>query len=154
MVVDSVTNTKKATVLATLGFKFREGGAIFIQYDDERPKSTGGTAHFLFESSIGNDVQKALRVYDVGTADADLETFIESWQGRSTEVDAFIKELVPAIRDALIVNGRKFLDNYTVMVKGLKEDIKKYVKTGGTPVFDKQGNVVAYEDFTIKGLKS
>ena len=154
MVVDSVTNTKKATVLATLGFKFREDGAIFITYDENNPVSSGGTAHFLFESSIANDVQKALRTYDAGTADADLETFIEGWQGESPEVDAFIKELVPAIRDALIVNGRKFLDNYNVIVKGLKNDIKKYVKVGGTPVFDKQGNVVAYEDVTVKGIKS
>src|SRR5258708_318184 len=110
MVVDSITNTKKATVLATLGFKFREGGAIFITYDENNPVSSGGTAHFLFESSIGNDVQKALHVYDAGTADEYLETFLEEAQGRSPEVDAFIADLVPVIRDALIVNGRKFLD--------------------------------------------
>ena len=120
MVVDAITNTKKATVLATLGFKLREGGAVFICYDAEHPKSSGGRAHFLFESSIANDVRKALRTYDAGTADADFETLIESWQGRSPEVDAFIKELAPAYRNALLVHGRKFLDNYQTWVKSLK----------------------------------
>lgn len=153
MVVDSVTNTKKAAVLATLGYKFREGGAIFITYDEENPVSSGGTAHFLFESSINNDVQKALRIYDEGTADADLEVLIESWQGKDPAVDRFIAELVPAIKANNIVRGRRFLDNYTVIVKGLKNDIKKYAKTGGTPVFDKDGNLVGQEDFTIRGIQ-
>jgi hypothetical protein len=150
--VDSVTNTKKATVLATLGLHLAKPG-IFIIYDFEHPKSTGGIAHFLFESNLANIVQQCLKVYDAGTADGDLENFINSYKGKSQVLDEFIAKLEPAIREALIVHGRKFLDNYQCIVKSLKTDIAAYVKTGGTPVFDQHGKFAGIQDFSLKGVR-
>ena|ERR1700752_1599590 len=150
--VDAVTNTKKATVLVTLGLPLAKPG-VFILYDAEHPKSTGGVAHFLFQSNLANAVRQCLRTYDEGRADADLESFLRAHKGQSPEVDAFIQELEPVIRDALIVHGRKFLDNYQVIVKSLKTEIAAYVKTGGTPVYDQQGQFAAIQDFSLKGVR-
>ncbi len=150
--VDAVTNTKKATVLITLGLQLAKPG-VFILYDAEHPKSTGGVAHFLFESNLANVVRQCLRTYDEGRADGDLENLLNSFKGKSPELDAFIAVLEPAIRDALIVHGRKFLDNYQVIVKSLKTEIAAYVKTGGTPVFDQQGKYAGIQDFSLKGVR-
>jgi hypothetical protein len=150
--VDAVTNTKKAAVLVTLGLPLAKPG-VFILYDKDYPKSSGGVAHFLFQSNLGNIVQQCLRVYEAGTADGDLENFINSYKGKSPEIDAFIAKLEPAIRDALIVHGRKFLDNYQVIVKSLKTEIAAYVKTGGTPVYDQQGRFAGIQDFALKGVR-
>lgn len=152
-IVDSVTNTKKATVLLTLGYQPREGGAVFIIYDKEAPKSTGGQAHFLFQSSIANDVQRALEVYDAGAADAELDHFLDAAELRSPELSEFVKELRPVIRHALIANGRKFLDNYQCVLRDLRNDIAKYVKIGGTPVFDKKGRYIGQQNFSIQRVK-
>ena len=150
--VDAVTNTKKATVLVTLGLPLAKPG-VFILYDSDHPKSTGGIAHFLFQSNLANVVRQCLRTYDEGRADADLESLLNSYRGKSPEIDAFIAKLEPAIRDALIVHGRKFLDNYQVIVKSLKTDIAAYVKTGGTPVFDQEGKFAGIQDFSVKGVR-
>ena len=150
--VDAVTSSKKATVLLTLGLPLAKPG-VFILYDKEHPGSSGGVAHFLFESNLANIVQKCLRVYDAGTADGDLENFINSYKGKSAELDEFIAKLEPGIRNALIVHGRKFLDNYQAVVKSLKEDIAAYVMTGGTPVFDQHGKFAGIQDFTLKGVR-
>lgn len=152
LLVDAVTNTKKATVLVTLGLQLAKPG-VFILYDSDHPKSSGGVAHFLFQTNLANVVRQCLRTYDEGRADGDLENFLNSHKGKSSELDAFIRELEPVIRDALIVNGRKFLDNYQAIVKSLKTDIAAYVKTGGTPVFDQEGKFAAIQDFTLKGVR-
>lgn len=152
ILIDAVTNTKKATVLITLGLRLAKPG-VFILYDQEHPRSSGGIAHFLFESNLANIVRKCLRTYDEGRADGDLEGFLNDSKGKSPEVDAFIRELEPRIRDALIVHGSKFLENYQVIVKGLKTEIAAYVKTGGTPVYDQEGQVAAIQDFSLKGIR-
>lgn len=152
ILVDAVTNTKKATVLITLGLRLAKPG-VFILYDKENPKSSGGVAHFLFESNLANVVRQCLRIYDEGRADGDLENFLNAAKGKSQELDRFIRELEPVIRDALIVHGRKFLDNYQVIVKSLKNDIAAYVKTGGTPIYDQQGKFAGIQDFSLKGLR-
>jgi hypothetical protein len=150
--VDAVTNVKKATVLMTLGLALSKPG-VFILYDKDHPMTSGGVAHFLFQSNLGNIVRQCLQVYDAGTADGDLENFINSAKGKSAELDAFIAKLEPAIRDALIVHGRKFLDNYQVIVHSLKTEIASYVKTGGTPIYDQQGHFAGIQDFSLKGVR-
>jgi hypothetical protein len=152
LLVDAVTNTKKATVLITLGLALAKPG-VFILYDKDNPKSTGGVAHFLFESNLANLVRQCLRTYDDGRADGDLENFLNAAKGRSPELGEFIRELEPVIRDALLVYGRRFLDNYQVIVKSLKTDIAAYVKTGGTPVYDQHGKFAGIQDFSLKGVK-
>jgi len=150
--VDAVTNTKKATVLITLGLPLAKPG-VFILYDADHPKSSGGIAHFLFQSNLANVVRQYLRTYDAGTADGDLENFVNSYKGKSAELDNFIAKLEPAIRDALIVHGRKFLDNYQVIVRSLKTEIAEYVKTGGTPIYDNQGQYAGIQEFSLKGVR-
>src|SRR5258708_4417194 len=98
--LDAVTNTKKATVLITLGLPLAKPG-VFILYDKENPKSSGGVAHFLFQSNLANIVRQCVRTYDEGRADADLESLINAYRGKSPEVDDFLEVLEPAIRDAL-----------------------------------------------------
>jgi len=150
--VDAVTNTKKATVLITLGLPLAKPG-VFILYDVDHPKSSGGIAHFLFQSNLANAVRQHLRTYDAGTADGDLENFINSYKGKSAELDDFIAKLEPAITDALIAHGRKFLDNYQVIVRSLKTEIAEYVKTGGTPIYDNQGQYAGIQEFSLKGVR-
>src|SRR5215469_9824414 len=150
--VDAVTNTKKATVLITLGLPLARPG-VFILYDADHPKSTGGVAHFLFQSNLANVVRQYLRIYDAATADGDLENFVNSYKGKSAELDEFIAKLEPAIRDALIAHGRKFLDNYQVIVRSLKTEIAEYVKTGGTPIYDNQGQYAGIQEFSLKGVR-
>lgn len=153
LLVDAVTNVKKATVLLTLGLPLAKPG-VFILYDAEHPKeSTGGLAHFLFQSNVANIVRQYLRTYDDGQADGHLEVFLDAHKGKSRELDDFIHELEPIIRDALLVHGRKFLDNYTVVVGSLKTEIAAYVKTGGTPVYDQHGRYAGIQDFKLKGIR-
>lgn len=150
--VDAVTNTKQATVLITLGLPLAKPG-VFILYDKDNPGSSGGVAHFLFESNVANAVRQYLRVYDEGQADGELDNFFASHRGKSPEIDDFIRQLEPVIRNALIVYGRRFLDNYQVVVKSLKTDIAAYVKTGGTPIYDQHGQFAGIQDFTLKGVR-
>lgn len=150
--VEAVTNTKAATVLCTLGLPLARPG-VWIIYDKEHPKSSGGTAHFLFESSFNNKVQDYLRTYNAGIADIELDRFLDHSKGKSKEQDHFIAQLERLFAEALIVYGRRFLDNYAAIVKSLREDISKFVKTGGTPVFSSEGRLIGFQDFTITALK-
>ena len=151
LLVDAVTNPRQATILITLGLALAKPG-VFILYDAEHPYSTGGIAHFLFQSNLANIVRQCIRTYDEGRADGDLETFLERHKGKSPELDKFISDLEPVIRDALIVHGRKFLHNYQVILKALKTEVAAYVKTGGTPVYDQHGQLAAIQDFKLKGI--
>ena len=151
MLVDAVTNVKQATVLITLGLPL---AGVFILYDVEHPKkTTGGTGYFIIQSNMVNAVRQHLRTYDAGKADGDLENLINSAKGKSPELDAFIARLEPAIRDALIVHGSKFLHNYQQICKSLKTDVAAYVKTGGTPIYDQQGQYAGIQDFELKGVR-
>ena len=143
-----VTNTKMATVLATMGVALKKPG-IYITYDKDNPRSTGGQAHFLFEDLAAVDVLS--KVYEASEADAELEGYLEDLIFKLDASDH--AELETKIRNAIIVYGRKFLDNYQSVVRSLKEDIAKYVVIGGTPVFDRHGHFAGVQDFTVKGVK-
>lgn len=151
-IFDSITNTKTATVLMTLGLPLAKPG-VFITYDKESPKSSGGTAHFLFDTNIKNAAKRHVATYDEGKSIDELETFLDGLRQRSDVPKGLIEEIEAKLTDALIVYGRKFLDNYQVVVKSLKEDIKKWVVVGGTPIFDSNGNIAGIQDFSMKGLK-
>ena len=150
--LDSITNTKAATVLCTLGLRLAKPG-VYITYDKQHPVSSGGTAHFLFESSQDNEARKYLGIYDANIADVALDSFLDGAKGKTRELDQFIAQVEKLFLEALIVYGRRFLDNYQVIVKSLRDDISKYVITGGTPVFDAAGKVCGIENFSVKQLK-
>jgi hypothetical protein len=145
--IDAITNTKVATVLATLGLTL---AGTFITYDKEHPQSSGGVAHFVFETSLNNTVQKYLAIYDAGIADVTLDKFLDSLKGQLP--DAILIELEAKFAEALVVYGRKFLDNYNVVVKSLKKDIAKFVVTGGEPVYS-GGEIAGIQNFSVKGVK-
>src|SRR5215471_8054383 len=100
--LDSITNTKAATVLCTLGLPLAKPG-VYITYDREHPWSSGGVAHFLFESSQNNEVRRYLGIYEMGTADLALDQFIDNAKGKNRELDEFITEIEKLITEALIV---------------------------------------------------
>jgi hypothetical protein len=152
ILVDSITNTKAACVLCTLGLRLAKPG-VFITYDKQHPRSSGGVAHFLFETSENNEARRYLAIYEAGVAETALDDFLEGAKGQSRELDQFIAQLEKLILEALIVYGRRFLDNYQVIAKSLRDDISKYVITGGTPVFDSAGKVQAIENFKVTQLK-
>jgi hypothetical protein len=149
--VDSITNTKAATVLCTLGLRLARPG-VWITYDREHPKSSGGTAHFLFESSQNNEVKRYLAIYEAGTAEMALDIFLDGLKGQSREMDGIVVTLERLIAEALIVYGRRFLDNYNVVTRSLKDDIAKMVITGGTPVFGPDGKIAGIENFTVSTI--
>lgn len=148
-IVNSITNTKLATVLLTLGRKLKPKDSIFIQYDRDTPPSTGGKAHFLFDTNIRNDIHRDAKVYEAGTADTYLEEFVASLDLPDTTK----ANLEQAIYNAYLVIGRRVLDNYQVVVRDLKTVIAKVVVTGGTPVHGKDGEFVGIQDFSIRIVK-
>ena len=125
---------------------------VYITYDRQHPRSSGGVAHFLFESSQNNEARKYLAIYETGVADVVLDDFLDGAKGKNPEIDRFISQLEKFLLEALIVYGRRFLDNYQVITKSLRDDISKFVVTGGTPVFDKAGKICAIENFKITQL--
>src|SRR5260221_434952 len=148
-IIDSITNTKLAAVLYTLGFQIAEPG-VFITYDKDNPKSSGGQAHFLFKSSLSHAVEKSVKTYNEGAADAELDNFLDSLRECAGIPNSVVDELENKFRAALLVYGRKFMDNYQVMVRDLKTKIAKHVVTGGTPVYGKDGQLAGIEGFSIR----
>src|SRR5215475_8888786 len=147
-ILDSIQNTKAACLLCTLGLRLAKPG-VYITYNQQHRVYSRGIAHFLFESSQNTEARRYLAIYDAGIADITLDSFLDESKGKSPEIDRFISELEKLLLEALIVYGRRFLDNYDVISKSLKRDISKFVVTGGTPVFDKAGKVCAIENFKI-----
>ncbi len=152
IILDSITNTKTAAVLYTLGFQLSEPG-VFITYDKDNPKSSGGQAHFLFKSSLSHAVERSVKTYNAGTADAELEEYVASLRECADIPNSVVDDLEKKIRDGLIVFGRKILDNYQVMVRDLKTKIAKHVVTGGTPVYGKDGQLAGIEGFSIRRVE-
>lgn len=146
---DGITNTKLAVVLYTLGVPL-EG--VYITYDADHPGSSGGVAHFIFESSESNPVQKYLAVYNESTADVELDDYLETLEVAGHLTAELRAELEKKFSLALIVYGRKFLDGYTNAVRDLKDKIAKYVVTGGEPAYH-EGKMIGTQNFTVMKLK-
>lgn len=144
---DTITNTKVAVVFATLGLPFGEP-AIWIAYDEEHPKSSGGVAHFLFQSDQANRVQRLRETFDEGTADVRLDELIEKAK-QDPALVAFATELEKTVTDAIVVYGRKFLENYQRIVRFLREEANECVVIGGDPVYDESGNFVGKQGHRI-----
>ena len=147
--LDAIKNTKQATTFLTLGLSLARPG-IFITYDEDNRRSSGGVAHFLFETNVENTVAKYAKIYQEGTADVILDEFLGSLRGQVP--DPVLAELETKIAEALIVYGKKLLDNYNVVVRALKDDIAKFVVTKGEPVYS-GGKIVGLQNFTVRGVK-
>jgi hypothetical protein len=147
--VDGISNTKQAATFCTLGLALAQPG-MFVVFDKDHPRSTGGTAKFLFESNLANTVQRYVKIYEDGLADLDLDNFLEELKvDLSPEKHA---DLEKHITEALLVYGRKILANYSTLVAFLRSDVNKFVLTGGDPVYS-EGKVVGLQNFQMKGCK-
>ncbi len=151
--LDDITNTKKAATLVTLGLKLAPPPlGIYKTFDEKHPpKKTGGLAHFVFESSVNNTVQKYLRIYDEGVSDVTLDNFLESL--KSELPAARHAELERHIVESLLVWGRKILQNYAFLVQFINGDVSKFVVTGGDPVYA-EGRLAAIQNFSLRVLKN
>ncbi len=146
---DAIQNSKIATTFLTLGLQLSKPG-IFVLYDKAHPKSTGGVAHFIFESSLSNTVQKYRKIYEAGIADVTLDDFLDR-----------LKDDLPAdkhaalethINEALVVYGKKLLDNYNVVIKTVKHETAHFAVVGGEPVYSR-GEIAGLQNFAIKSVK-
>lgn len=136
---DAITDTKKATSLATMGLQLCEGG-IYVSYDKNHPKSSGGQANFLFQSDTDNVVRKYSYIYDGGTADSELDDMLDSLKSHTNpEVRKAITELEEMFVAAAVVLIRRGLENYTRLVAFLKEQAPEFVVTGREESNDADG---------------
>ncbi len=144
--VSSTNDTKQATVFSTLGLEWRFP-AIYVIYDEEHPKSSGGVAHFNFASNEDNSFGDLLGIYEKGSADIELDAWLDSHEDRE-----MIAELEPLLQKALVVWGRRFLENYRTIIRFLKTESPEIAHTKGDPVYDDKGNVVARSGMQIRRL--
>ena len=143
-----ITNTKFASIAMVLGLKLQKPG-IYVTLDKDHPQSSGGQAHFLFETNLNNAVHRYLQIFNAGTADADLEKYLSTLGLPAAQLAA----LELKIAEALIVYGRKFLDQHQVVVRYVKDEVKRFVITGGDPVTNDHGEVIGQQGFTITQIK-
>jgi hypothetical protein len=143
---DSITDTKMAATLATLSLQFAKPG-IFTLLDKDSPASTGGQAHYIFESSLSNTVRKYVKIYEDGVADVTLDEYLDTLKGKLSDKEWL--ELETKITEALVVYGKKILQNYSTLVHFIKSDVGKFIRTGGDPVIHK-GEVMGLQNFAIK----
>lgn len=146
--VDSTNDTKQAAVFSTLGLPWRFP-AVYITYDEEHPKSSGGIAHFSFASSEDNSFRELLAVYESGTADVEFDDWLDQ---KKLEYPELIAELERLQLHALVVFGRRFLENYRYLIRFLKEECPEIAHTKGSPVYDKAGRLVAFQNVQIRQL--
>lgn len=139
-----VVNTKFVAVAMVLGLKLQKPG-IYVTLDKENPASTGGVGHFLFETNLQNSVGRYLEIFEARTADADLETYLATLKLKPEQ----LAELEKKIAEALIVYGSKFLDQYQIVVKYVKEEVKRFVRTGGEPVYSNTGKLAGLQNFKL-----
>lgn len=142
-----ITNTKFVAVALVLGLKLQKPG-VFVTITKEHPPSSGGQAHFLFETNIGNAVARYLEVFETGTADADLWDYLDTLKLKPGVREALEKN----IAEALIAYGRKFLDQYQIVVRYVKDEVNRFVVTQGEPVYGPKGEIVGAQDFEIRQI--
>jgi len=112
----SIKDTKRAVVFATLGLPLNPAtGILVIRFPGQNKLDS--EAYFSFDVPLDN-WDRVNEVYSTGTADLELDAALE--QIKANPVFASIgTELERRISDALIVYGRRFLENYSRMVQCL-----------------------------------
>lgn len=143
---DSTSDTKQAAVFTTLGLPWRTP-AVWIQYNEDHPRSSGGIAHFNFSPTLAFTFKQLRDTYEAGTADKELDEWIDANIDLGT-----VYEFEQVLMRALVVYGRRFLENYRFLIKFLKEDTAEFAHTKGTPVYDSTGQEVAREGVQIRLL--
>lgn len=109
----SMNDTKKAVVFATLGLPLDPVIGILVMRSPGRDR-LDGEAHYTFNVPIEN-WNRVCQLYAAGDADSVLDEMLDRLKADPTYtvIGAKLEQLVS---DALVVYGRRFLENYQRMV--------------------------------------
>jgi len=109
----TMKDAKKAVVFATLGLPLDPVIGILVMRSSGQDRMDGD-AHFTFNVPIEN-FDRVCQVYAAGDADTELDEMLDRLKADPSYA-AVGSRLERLISDALIVYGRRFLENYQRMV--------------------------------------
>jgi hypothetical protein len=127
----SIKDTKRAVVFATLGLPLDPVSGILVMRLSSQDR-LDGDAYFTFDVPLDH-WERVNRVYSAEKADLELDAMLERLK-TNPAFAAIGTELEQMIVNALIVYGRRFLENYQRMTKCLQSkgrDIEIKEKKGG-----------------------
>jgi hypothetical protein len=116
----AIRDTKKAVVFATTGLPIDPATGIFVA---KKPGENWleGDAYFPFK--VPNELfAKVNRIYDSGTADSELDAVLDELKASSDpRVAETAAKLEKLFIDALLVWGRRFLENHSRVLLFLRK---------------------------------
>ena len=152
----ALTNTKQAVAIATCGLPLV---AVHVEFNEEHPREIDGVkqpgiAHFVFTNDTENILDHYARLYDAGEADVEMDRMLDRFaKDTNPAVRAAIAELEPAIVRALVVYGRRFLENYQRFVSFLKDEADEIIVMGGERTTDPETGRAALQNFRFKYVR-
>lgn len=112
----SIKDTKRAVVFATLGLPLDPVTGIIVTHAPGQDRMDG-EAYFTFDVALEH-FERVNRVYAAEKADLELDSMLERLKSEPAYA-SIGTELERIVTDALIVYGRRFLENYQRMVQCL-----------------------------------
>jgi hypothetical protein len=113
----STNDTKRAVVFATLGLPLDPATGILIMRSNGQDR-LDGEAYFSFDVPLEN-WDRVNAVYAAGKADTELDLMLDRLKAEPAYA-AIGAELERKITDALIVYGRRYLENFQRTLQFLK----------------------------------
>jgi hypothetical protein len=113
----STNDTKRAVVFATMGLPLDPVSGILIVHSNGQDR-LDGDAHFTFKVELDH-WDRVNAVYSAGKADMDLDNMLERLKAEPAYA-AIGAELERQVTDALLVYGRRFLENFVRTLQFLK----------------------------------
>ena len=126
----SIKDTKRAVVFATLGLPLDPVTGIFVMRKAGVDR-LDGDAYFTFNVPL-ETFERLNLIYDAGTADVEFDQVLEEIKADPLFA-AVARRLEILVVDALLVYGRRFLENYQRMLHCLRQrapDIEIKEKVG------------------------
>ncbi len=143
--LESTNDTKRAAIFFTIGTPLKAVAAE--KYRDPQTGKVRKRAHIVFATDQAGLTQLH-QVYDVADADTRLDEFLKQSQSLP-ELKAFVTELQNYLTPALIVWGRRFLENKQRLVEFIQSEANEFSVIGGEPVFNEKGHHVGLQAFTL-----
>jgi hypothetical protein len=116
----SIRDTKKAVVFATSGLPIDPATGIYMV---QKPGENwlDGDAYFPFK--VSNEIfSRVNRIYDQGTADTELDAVLDQLKASSDpRIAETATKLEKLFIDALLVWGRRFLENHSRVLLFLRQ---------------------------------
>jgi hypothetical protein len=113
----STNDTKRAVVFATMGLPLDPVSGILVVRSNGQDR-LDGDAHFTFKVAVDH-WDRVNEVYSAGKADVDLDNLLDRLKADPAYA-AIGAELERQVTDALLVYGRRFLENFVRTVQFLK----------------------------------